>query len=111
MKKQTITLDHGTLKVQTKAYVFGEWAAHQIPYIRAHRGWRVSHAPTGIGTWNLCDELDRDDAIRIARELSDRVPSPALTKCEPRSRGAAPVRMPDDERDIIIATFAEVLGA
>lgn len=110
MKKQTIMLDHGTLKVETKAYVFGEWAAHPVMSYRiGASGWRISHAPTGIGTWNLCDELDRGDAIRIARELSNRVPSLSLTKCKPRCSGAAPVKMPD-EREIIVATFAEVLG-
>lgn len=110
MKMQTIELDHGTLKVQTKAYVFGEWAAHRVPHIIGRIGWRVSHAPTGIGTSVLCDELDRADAIAVARLLSDRIPRLKLLPTKAVRPGIAPFFLLRDDSQIIRATFGEVLG-
>lgn len=73
MKKQTIELDHGTLKVQTKAYVFGEWAAHREPASEGYN-WRVSHVPSGHAAAGGVDELDRAAAIAVARALNEALP-------------------------------------
>lgn len=109
VKTQSIELDHGTLRVQTDAYVFGEWAAHVTPVAEGD-GWRVSHVPSGVGTHGLCDGLSKNDAVRVARELDRRVRELAVTRKALRGGGFR-IWIPHDEKNIIAATFAEVLGA
>lgn len=110
MKKSWTKISYSWGQSDAPAFRFGDWSAHRktdYPY----KGWRVSHAPTGFGTYVLADEMSRSDAIRIARLLDERVPLLKMTAYKPKDRLAAPVRIPDDDAAIITATFAEVLGA
>lgn len=112
MKMRTIELDHGGTKYPVKAYVFGEWAAHKIPF-GIDPGWRVSHVATGFSTSQLADGLTRRDAIAIARALSERVPKTAWEpyKVKPSdTRTTAAWTLALEDRCIVMATFGEVLG-
>lgn len=58
----------------------GAWAAHRMPHGNGEPdpspsgGWRVSHVPTGMAIRSLVDDLSKNDAIRIAGALNDRIP-------------------------------------
>lgn len=109
MKKSWTKIAYPWGIADAPAYRFGDWSAHRN-MVFPHKGWRVTHAPTGFGTYVLADEMLRSDAIEIARLLDERVPLLKLVSYKPKARDAAPVRMPDDDAQIIMATFAEVLG-
>lgn len=76
MKTTTIELDHGTTKIQTKAYVFGEWAAHRVPEHEG-TGWRVSHVPSGHAVHGGCGW---PVAVRVAKALDEAVPELQLVE-------------------------------
>lgn len=71
MNKVRISTTNGHLVRKVKGYAYGEWLAHE-----AHDsvGWRISHAPTGLGTYSVVDALSKDEARRIAKRLATRVP-------------------------------------
>lgn len=71
MNKVRITTTRGMLSREVEGYAYGEWLAHE-----AHdsSGWRISHGPSGLGTYLLVDDLTSDEARRIARKLSRRIP-------------------------------------
>lgn len=91
------------------AHVYGDWAVHRSPDWPL-RGWRVTHKPTGYGTWVLADGMTKSDAIRIARLLSERVPELRMRPMKASKPDMAPVRVHDEDHRLTEATFAEVLG-
>lgn len=104
MKMQTIELDHGNLKVQTKAYVFGEWAAHRNP---DGEGWRVSHVPSGHAVRQLAR---KGDAVVAAVALSERIPQLRLTPVAERKAHEPRFALSESDAQLILATIKEEIA-
>lgn len=103
MKMQTIELDHGNLKVQTKAYVFGEWAAHRNP---DGEGWRVSHVPSGHAVKQL--QL-RGCAVFVAMSLNENVPHIELIEITERAQHEPRYSVSVEHGALVKSTIAEAL--
>lgn len=108
--KRRIVLD-SRRSVEVEAWSFGRWFIHRpavntIEWLRGMNGYRVSYGPRGVCLGMIADDLERDDAIRIAGHLHERVP---VMKLGPTIDGQVTFTDPETEH-IIMATVAEALA-
>ncbi|HEU4727641.1 MAG TPA: hypothetical protein VFT22_07125 [Kofleriaceae bacterium] len=107
MAKRTITIALGPRPGEKTgettvddAHVFGEWAAHRNPYAIMGDHWRVTHVPSGAGILAIADDMERGDAIGLAKALNLRLPKIVVTN----------YLIDDETKHLIAATVGEYLG-
>lgn len=93
--KKVIFLNFGNgRRVPCDAHVFGDWAIHRM-HFGICKGYRVTHATSGFAIARLVDDLNKPDAIRIAKALRDRMPVIPLTALDMNGNGNAKINIPD----------------
>lgn len=102
--KLEVELSYPSGKQRVRSVVFGDWAIHAAPRRSYFMTFRLSHVPSGRALSQFGDELEGEDAIRIARALDYGFPAGAWKYDRDPSTAEA-----KEDYEIIKALFGEAL--